>query len=978
MLIMRTLKKLIFTAIISLFLHQRAFAQPPITVGTFTACPNQTVTGCATWNNVGSATYTIVQPTGSTPTFTNMGSNNCFALSNAGPGPSVANFTIYGSGIYANAPITASAIIVVSIQSPPVLTITNPGYFCFGSNATFTADIGGANYLVTGPYPNVNSPSKIINFGPLGLGHSGNYTVTSVISGCTVTGVTSVNISPNNQISVNSTSNICQSTSAIVTLSASLPSGGSYQWSDPYGTPLTPGNIVNVGGFPSGITPTNSGVYTATACLNYNGLCCPRTASTQINVVATNPVLTAASPAALLCQGNSLNLSASAGGANTWSWVGPGSFVSSVQNPVINPATPAATGIYSVTAFFVGSFITCSVSSQINVQVVPVNLPIITMPNSVCQSNNIGLNFSVLASGANQFIWTGPGSFSNTVQGAQQTISAPQPSNSGTYYVTAKFGGNLCSSTSSAQLNVVPVNTVSVVPPGIICEPTNANLQANATGANLFTWVGPNNFSSPGANVIVYYPTPAASGVYTVTAYFVDINLTCKNTNTLLLTVYPVMHFTLIPRQQTCYKVPITITGPSGATSYTWTSSTGFISHSKDVFIASVEPKNSGTYTLNVSLGPCISGAETSIEVISPIQFTLTPKSRSICRGDTIVLEGGVSGGTQNYAYGWNPAVYLPSSTGSIQTVVPLGSIAYNLIVHDIACPNFSLTHSFDITVNQPPNPVVQLKAGEGCSPLDFVVNTKTQKEAFVTTFDFGGLMKYQKVFAGTDTVFQHFLNAGTYTLSIYSVGKNGCSGTYVYPYPIKVHEKPGADFYTDPEKPTSTDDISFIATTKYQPITYYGWSFLGGKTPGDTNVYSAAPDTFNLPVAHRSYENAGKYPVLLMTETDFGCRDTVVKYIDVIDDMHLYIPNTFTPNDDGVNDVFFVKGMGVKTEGFSIEISDRWGNVIFYTKDINEVWDGSVKGVKAKDGEYIYRIKAIGLNGEGRKEISGFVTILK
>jgi hypothetical protein len=135
--------------------------------------------------------------------------------------------------------------------------------------------------------------------------------------------------------------------------------------------------------------------------------------------------------------------------------------------------------------------------------------------------------------------------------GQSVVLPSPQPNCSGTYYVNARFSSfPSCISTASAVLNVIPVNTISVIPPGEVCTPINANLQANAFGANLFTWLGPNGFSTPGANVIVYYPTPAASGIYTVTAYFGGGNLTCTNTNTVQLIVKPVLNFTLVPRQQ--------------------------------------------------------------------------------------------------------------------------------------------------------------------------------------------------------------------------------------------------------------------------------------------------------------------------------------------------------------------------------------------------------------------------------------------
>ena len=91
-----------------------------------------------------------------------------------------------------------------------------------------------------------------------------------------------------------------------------------------------------------------------------------------------------------------------------------------------------------------------------------------------------------------------------------------------------------------------------------------------------------------------------------------------------------------------------------------------------------------------------------------------------------------------------------------------------------------------------------------------------------------------------------------------------------------------------------------------------------------------------------------------------------------------MYIPNTFTPNDDNINDVFNVKGLGLKAEGYLLEIFDRWGTLVYSTRDINKGWDGTVKGQKAEDGVYIYSVKVIGNNGVGKKEFKGHVTLLK
>jgi len=116
----------------------------------------------------------------------------------------------------------------------------------------------------------------------------------------------------------------------------------------------------------------------------------------------------------------------------------------------------------------------------------------------------------------------------------------------------------------------------------------------------------------------------------------------------------------------------------------------------------------------------------------------------------------------------------------------------------------------------------------------------------------------------------------------------------------------------------------------------------------------------------------------MLISTTDKGCMDTVFKVMEMRDEFAVYIPNTFTPNGDGLNDIFNIKGIGLKTEGYLMEIYDRGGALIYSTKDVMKGWDGTVKGLYAENGVYVYKVKTVGANGEGKKEYVGHVSLLK
>jgi len=569
------------------------------------------------------------------------------------------------------------------------------------------------------------------------------------------------------------------------------------------------------------------------------------------------------------------------------------------------------------------------------------------------------------------------------------TLTPPiQPTTAGVYYITAKFGlgSYTCASSSSAQLNVVPVNSVTVIPPPPVCIPDNALLVASAIGANNYSWVGPNGYTYPSANAQVYQPGVTNSGIYTVTAFFNGQNITCSNSNTVQLTINPTLTFVLTPRQQVCYNTPLSVIGPAGATGYSWTSSNGFTSNKKDLNFASVQPNNSGTYTLNINLGPCVSSGSTLIDVLTPITYSLKPLDRTICEGDTTVMDIEASGGSQNYAYTWSPSLYLNTPFGGSQVAVPLGSVIYNITTHDIACPNYTIGYSFAVTVNHAPTPTLNLRT-RGCEPMAFTFNPDTS--CFVTTYDFGIGNKFQ--LAVGDPPYSLSLPAGTYSLTVYSKGKKqngGCTGTFVYPSSILVDPLPGTQVSWDPIQPTTADVITFYPTYKNQPSNWY-WLFNGGESLViDTslvldsirkaNAAAGYPDTSYLKNPERKYKFIGKYPVALISETELGCVDTVYKTLVITDDFKIFVPNSFTPNGDGLNDVFMVKASGTRIEGFVMELHDRWGILIYSTKDITQGWDGKINGVDAGIGTYSYVIKAAGINGEGRREFTGYFNLLK
>ena len=111
------------------------------------------------------------------------------------------------------------------------------------------------------------------------------------------------------------------------------------------------------------------------------------------------------------------------------------------------------------------------------------------------------------------------------------------------------------------------------------------------------------------------------------------------------------------------------------------------------------------------------------------------------------------------------------------------------------------------------------------------------------------------------------------------------------------------------------------------------------------------------------------------MARTKNACSDTLCRMIEIFEVPYIGVPNAFSPNGDGENDVFRIYGVGIEDVDF--RVYNRWGELVFHTTDRNQGWDGTYKGKLQEMETYAWTLNAVLINGE-KKIMKGNVTLVR
>jgi gliding motility-associated-like protein len=809
----------------------------------------------------------------------------------------------------------ATATITAVTYTPTATPTVTSATICAGSPGTLTATGAATSYTWS-----TGATTAAMTASPL---TTTVYTVTGSVGTCTATTtatITAVTYTPTATPTVTSTT-ICAGSPGTLTATGAATS---YTW--------------NTGATTATMTasPLTTTVYTVTGSV---GTCTAATTAT-ITAVTYTPTATPTVTPVTICAGATGTLTAT-GSATSYTWSTGATTATITDNP-------AATMVYTVT----GSVGTCTAAATATITVVANPTLATVNSNTICLGNSVTL----ATSGATTYSWSPATGLSSTNTG---TVTANPTNNTTTYTITGTAG------TCSATPITTTVTVVSAITPTVTsntpCATKTLTINCNPGGYIKYLWSGPGGYSSVAQNPTIPGVAVAASGTYTLV---VTDAAGCINSAIVSATVNP-LPFVVGGVSPACLNFPITFSATPGFASYAWSGPGGYTSSSQAPIITNATYANQGSYTVTVVDG--ITGCTNSnsnttdpIIVIVNSPPTITVTNTTVCVLTTGTLTANST--HPNTTYSWTPSIELNTNIGNPVLVTPsvVAPTIYTITGQDAnGCVD---TTTAMVNVNGPPTVNILPAVIKGCTP----------QSATYTATSTSGVSDYNWSFGNgqsSTTALPSVLYsiAGTYMVKLTLTDANNCKSTAtasVIAYPVPV-----ADFNYTPDPASILDPtVTFLNATSGVEITNYSWNF------GDS--LNTSIDTTTTP--QHTYLHVGSYPVTLIVLDANGCSDTVVKMVIIEQDFALFVPNSFTPNGDGKNEIFKAEGEGITD--FKMYIFDRWGNKIFTTTDINIGWDGRIndKGGESLSADvYVWKIDLKNVSHQG-KTYTGTVTMIK
>ena len=196
------------------------------------------------------------------------------------------------------------------------------------------------------------------------------------------------------------------------------------------------------------------------------------------------------------------------------------------------------------------------------------------------------------------------------------------------------------------------------------------------------------------------------------------------------------------------------------------------------------------------------------------------------------------------------------------------------------------------------------------------------------------------------------YSNSGTYDISLLVVTENGCITEQERRNLINVYDNPTSKFNMSDNK-VSLLDSEIIFTNTSNSDLYFEWNFDNGLIDYESKEISV------------TFEESGVYDVTLYVENENKCYDEVTHQVIVEEIFSVFVPKAFTPNNDGMNDIFVPTTNGVHS--FEMKIFNRFGELVFLSNNKKLGWDGYSKyfGKHLEMGTYFFNIRVTDVNNK-------------
>ncbi len=564
--------------------------------------------------------------------------------------------------------------------------------------------------------------------------------------------------------------------------------------------------------------------------------------------------------------------------------------------------------------------------------------PVVSLNQGTLDCDNASLTlFPTTTEDIVSWVWSGPNGFASN----SDTVQVSEPG----FYTLSSYLANGCFAGDIVNINpdFSSPNFLSTSAT-ITCNDPVADLEVigSTTGFD-FQWNGPNNFQSNlpnntvsdagNYNLIITGPNGCTQHLLSM----VDVD-----------TLLP--SFSLDPGTLTCIvnQIELQSSDPIIGT-YSWTGPNGFSSTQENIFVneagiyeLSITPDNG---CANVQTTEIFSDMESPIVMTSDAHLSCTDNSVSLSA--TFLEQGG---------YIWNGPNGF-TSTDQTPTITEPGVYQFIFLADDNGCEG---TATATVTQDVP----VDVKAEKG-SPLCF-------DERGSITFDevTGGTPPYLYSIDGgqsflTQSTFNN-LSPGVYNLEVQDAGE--CD------WKDELTIDPAQNIFV---QINPTIDIDYGDSVQLQPdinfsaadILSITWTPSIGLSCTDCLNPYAAPGN---DITYR-----------LEIETDAGCGAEASVQLRVKNDKYIYIPNVFSPNDDGSNDQFTVFADAERIKEIErLIVVDRWGAIVFardnlIPNDLSLGWDGTMNGVPMNPGVFVYYVKVEWLDGS-KVDYKGDVTLVR